>query len=144
MHRLLLLSCSERKHSSVSSLSAWKRYDGINFRVLKKLEREHAFPKNLDVLILSAKYGLVHPRTLIEYYDQKMTHARATELAPSVSKALDRILRQKKYSEIFINLGEHYLAALQLSRELPNHHVHYAVGGIGSRMKQMKQWILSA
>ncbi len=109
MHRLLLLSCSERKHSSVSSLSAWKRYDGINFRVLKKLEREHAFPKNLDVLILSAKYGLVHPRTLIEYYDQKMTHARATELAPSVSKALDRILRQKKYSEIFINLSEHYI-----------------------------------
>ncbi|PIO47426.1 MAG: hypothetical protein CMR00_10540 [[Chlorobium] sp. 445] len=79
----------------MSSLSAWKRYDGINFRVLKKLERKHAFPKNLDVLILSAKYGLVHPRTLIEYYDQKMTHARATELAPSVSKALDRILRQK-------------------------------------------------
>ncbi|MFN3385045.1 MAG: DUF6884 domain-containing protein [Candidatus Thermochlorobacter sp.] len=144
MRRLLLLSCSERKHSGGGYLPARERYDGVSFRVLKKLEREHAFPKDLDVLILSAKYGLIPAETLIGYYDQKMTRKRATVLAPSVSEKLDSVLRQKKYSEIFINLGKHYLVALQLSHELPKHYVRYAAGGIGSRMKQMKQWILLA
>jgi cytoplasmic iron level regulating protein YaaA (DUF328/UPF0246 family) len=80
MPRLLILACSARKRLDRSALPAIERYDGVNFRILKKLQREHAFPHDLDVLILSAKYGLLRPETPIEAYNLKMTEARAAEL----------------------------------------------------------------
>ncbi len=142
MARLLILACSNRKRTDTTALPAIERYDGVNFQVLKKLQREQKFPNDLDVLILSAKHGLIRPNTPIECYDQKMTRARATELATPVSKSLDRLLQRKKYSDIFINLGKIYLAALAQSHELPKHKPLYASGGIGSKMKQMKEWVL--
>ncbi|MCS7012130.1 MAG: hypothetical protein NZM05_00680 [Chloroherpetonaceae bacterium] len=144
MRRLLIISCSDRKRSSKGKLPAWERYDGVSFRLLKKLQRENAFPKNLDVLILSAKHGLLSPETWIDDYDLKMTAARAFELAPSVSRQLDRLLRREKYADVFVNLGKAYFSALALSEELPKLNLTCAQGGIGSRMKQMKAWIFQS
>lgn len=143
MRRLLILSCSDRKRSDKNKLPAWERYDGVSFRLLKKLEREHSFPKNLDVVILSAKYGLLSPDAPIANYNLKMTASRARQLAPSVSKRLDEWLRRRKYADVFVNLGKAYLSALALSEELPKRSPSYAQGGIGRKMKQMKEWILS-
>jgi cytoplasmic iron level regulating protein YaaA (DUF328/UPF0246 family) len=142
MSRLLILACSARKRLDRSALPAIERYDGVNFRVLKKLQREHAFPHDLDVLILSAKYGLLRPETPIKPYDLKMTERRAAELCASVSCDLDRHLQEKKYGSVFVNLGKTYLNTLALSSELKQCNVQYATGGIGSKMKQMKAWIL--
>jgi len=142
MPRLLILACSERKRLDKSLLPAIERYDGVNFRVLKKLKREHAFPHDLDVLILSAKYGLLHSETPIEAYNFKMTEARAAELCTRVSCDLDKHLQEKEYDSIFVNLGKTYLNALALSRKLNQCKVQYATDGIGSKMKQMKAWIL--
>jgi len=144
MPRLLILACSARKRLDRSALPAIERYDGVNFRILKKLQREHAFPHDLDVLILSAKYGLLRPETPIEVYNLKMTEARAAELCARVSCDLDRHLREKKYDSIFVNLGKTYLNALALSRKLKQCKVQYATGGIGSKMKKMKAWILKS
>jgi cytoplasmic iron level regulating protein YaaA (DUF328/UPF0246 family) len=144
MPRLLILACSARKRLDRSALPAIERYDGVNFRILKKLQREHAFPHDLDVLILSAKYGLLRPETPIEAYNLKMTEARAAELCARVSCDLDRHLREKKYDSVFVNLGKTYLNALALSRKLKQCKVQYATGGIGSKMKKMKAWILKS
>jgi hypothetical protein len=142
MPRLLILACSQRKRSDRNALPAFERYTGVNFQVLHKLRREHAFPSDLDVLILSAKYGLLSPETPICAYDLKMTERRATELCAQVSSDLDRHLQEKKYDSVFVNLGKAYLNALALSRNLKECKVQYATGGIGSKMKQMKEWIL--
>ena len=78
-HRyLLIVACSQRKRSDPGLLPAIERYDGVNFRVLRKARREGYWPENLDVLILSAKYGLLKPDTLIEDYDSRMTQERAS------------------------------------------------------------------
>jgi hypothetical protein len=50
MSRLLILACSARKRLDKSALPAIERYDGVNFRVLKKLQREQNFPNDLNVL----------------------------------------------------------------------------------------------
>ena len=65
---LLILSCSNKKDGADGTMRAFDRYTGGNFDVLKKAKREGYFPPNLDILILSAKYGLITPDTLIEYY----------------------------------------------------------------------------
>lgn len=58
---LLIISCSQRKKKLRGKVKAWDLYDGVIFRMLKKTERENGLPKNLDILILSAKHGFIRP-----------------------------------------------------------------------------------
>lgn len=74
---LLIISCSQRKRSDSGLLPAVEWYDGVNFRVIRKAQREGYWPKNLDLLILSAKHGLLKPDVLLEDYDLRMTRERA-------------------------------------------------------------------
>lgn len=69
---LLIVMCSKRKRSAPDLLPALERYDGIFFRILRKARREGHWPDNLDILILSAKYGLLELDTAIENYDLRM------------------------------------------------------------------------
>jgi cytoplasmic iron level regulating protein YaaA (DUF328/UPF0246 family) len=140
---LLIVACSHRKRSDPGLLPAIELYDGVNFRVLRRAQREGYWPKNLDVLILSAKYGLLKPNTLIEDYDLRMTLERAMALQPQVGADLDRYLERTSYSEVFVNLGKIYKVALDSSKRLRplDRRVHYATGGIGEKMSQMKKWL---
>lgn len=140
---LLILSCSQRKRRDPGLLPAIERYDGVNFRVLRKLKREDVWLDNLDVLIISAKYGLLKDSDDIEYYEQKMTRERAIELQDSVNRKLCAILRDKEYQEIFVNLGKSYLPVLGNGEALADRKVIYASGGIGRKMAQMREWIVT-
>lgn len=139
---LLIVSCTAKKDPRSATMPAFDRY---NFDVLKKAKREGYYPPNLDLLILSAKYGLTTPDTPIEDYDCVMTDDRARELQQRVCAELDRHLLQKDYQEIFVNLGAKYLIAIQqaLERRHQSQRVIYAEGGIGSKKGHMKRWILS-
>ena len=140
---LLIVGCSQRKRPDPGLLPAIERYDGVNFRVLRKAKREGFWPDNLDTLILSAKYGLLQPDSCIGNYDLRMTRERAFQLQSEVSTALDAYLAQVEYCEIFINLGKNYLMALAKSGGLASFagKVHQATGGIGKKMSQMKKWL---
>ena len=74
---LLIIACSQRKRSELNLLPAIGRYDGVYFRLLRKARREGYWPENLDMLILSSKYGLIDLSTPIAYYEQRMTRTRA-------------------------------------------------------------------
>jgi len=140
---LLVLGCSKRKRPEPGLVPAIERYDGVNFRVLRKAIREGYWPSNLDMLILSAKYGLIEQDTLIKHYDLSMTFKRANTIQANASADLDAQLKRKSYNEVFINLGKNYMVALALSKELKtvDNRVHYPVGGIGEKMSQMKMWL---
>lgn len=140
---LLIIGCSQRKRPDPGLLPALERYDGVNFRVLRKARREGYWPENLDVLIVSAKYGLLKSDTFIENYDQRMTLYQALTLQPIVSASLNAHLTQVNYYEVFINLGQTYLLTLTGSRKIAElrDRVFYASGGIGKKMAQMKQWL---
>lgn len=140
---LLIISCSQRKRPDPVPLPAMERYDGVNFRVLRKACREGYYPENLDVLILSAKYGFIGPDTLIEDYDCPMTIQCALALQPESAARVDACLAHTDYSEILINMGQTYLVALAQSSEIRRqaHKVRYATGAIGEKMSQMKRWL---
>jgi hypothetical protein len=63
---LLIVTCSQRKRSDLELLPALERYDGIFFRILRKALREGHWSGTLEVLIISAKYGLLELDTVIE------------------------------------------------------------------------------
>lgn len=133
---LLILPCSKQK-KQLYSTSALELYDGPFYRVVRKNQ-----PKNLDILILSAKYGLISSDNLISYYDQIMTPKRVEELAMEIMVKLERIFRNENYDEVFINLGKNYLPALDGSKKiLDEHNVNWANGQIGERLHQLKTWL---
>jgi len=141
---LMIIPCSKRKCDSVGSMiAAIDLYDGPFYRIIRKTFREQGELNNLDIKILSAKYGLISSYEHIAYYDQKMTANRAKELATSIKNILTNQLQRNDYREIFINVGKSYMLALEpCSYMLNSENVIYAHGMIGERMRQLKIWMI--
>ena len=141
--RLLLVSCSKRKRPLKGAIPAIDLYDGPQFRLL----RRYLDIPNLDIYIISAKYGLIESSECIEFYDLKMTVKRAKELRDDVTRILKSILEKNLYTEVLINLGRDYLQVLDGFREkLINDHnckVVMIEGRIGERLSKMKNWLES-
>lgn len=148
MNRLLIISCSQRKVKSPELLPAIDRYDGPTYRILRKFCHDGLPPENLDVVIISAKHGLLRSKQLIENYDQRMTAKHADDLRPKVQAQLKRLVEGRRecpfslgpYDQVFINLGKTYMRTLE--------GFHWglvstieASGGIGLKNSQMKAWL---
>ena len=140
---LLVIACSRRKVHRVGAIPAMERYDGVNYQVLRKAVREGRWPEGVDLLILSAKHGLVEPDVCIEEYDQLMTPERARELWPEARPALSQRVDRGEFDEVFLNLGKNYRLAIDgWEAELScRPHVTYAQGGIGQKASAMLNWL---
>jgi len=142
---LLIVSCSESKDKSSQPIPAIQRYTGPCYKVINKLRKENKFPSNLEIGIISAKYGFLKATDLIEYYDLRMSEKRAKELNREILKKLESLLEEGYFHTIFINLGKDYLPAINGFQNIisQNTKVIFAKGKIGQRLSQMKSWILS-
>ncbi len=142
---LLVISCSDRKNKGSDVLPAIKRYTGAWYGVINKLKRENRYPSNLDIVIISAKYGFLEPNDPLENYDLRMTEKRAKELNHEIISKFKTLLEREHYNTIYINLGKDYLPAIDgLDNIFPqNSKIIYAKGKVGERKGQMKEFILS-
>jgi hypothetical protein len=141
--RLLLLACSKRKHASRAQ--AFDLYDGVFYRIIKAAERRNPHVLGgCDVLILSAKYGLVRSYEVIGPYDQKMTRQRARELRPTVHLHLRAYVARYEPADVFVCLGSTYRLAIDGALDDADALVTYAKGGLGRQMQQLKRWLEGA
>lgn len=142
---LLVISCSKRKNKSENLLPAIERYTGAWYGVINKLKRENRYPPNLDIVIISAKYGFLEPNDPIENYDLRMTEKRAKELNHEIISKFKTLLESTHYNTIYINLGKDYLPAIDGLKDIisQNSKIRYAKGRVGERKSQMKKFILS-
>jgi hypothetical protein len=138
---LLILGCSQKKNPSPLPMKAMDRYTGVNFGVIKKFSAERPFPPTIDICIISAQYGFLHPDDLIQDYDLRMTPQRARELHGDILTGLRSLISRRHYREIFVNLGKDYLPAVEGFEDLVTCPVRYAGGRIGEKMSAMKQWL---
>ena len=140
---LLIISCSGKKDKSPRKLPALMRYKGPFYPTLHKAIRENYFPKNLDILIISAKYGLLKSEDLIECYDQKMDCPRANELRPQIQADLKAFLNGKDYDQLFNGLWKVYNKTLE-GFDLGKYcdHLIPVETNRGKKMRQLKQWII--
>lgn len=139
--RLLIISCSARKTIDDGLIPASERYDGTFYRVIRKAIREgHA--ENLDIAILSAKFGLIEWNTEIPTYDQVITPERVLRIERHVRSNM-RLWLSRGYSEIFVNLGKCYAPLVQNMPQLRHPKTTWATGRIGERASQMKAWLQS-
>lgn len=115
-------------------------YDGVLYRMLKKrLGPPSAWPTGFDVLIVSAKYGVIRPGRTIETYDQTMpTNGRPGRWAGSLRRAVTG--RDIRF--VHVNLGRMYHAAVgDVAALFPKAEVTFAAGGIGQRVSQTAAWV---
>lgn len=140
---LLIISCSKKKKKVNSKLKAIELYDGVIFRTIKKTISESQISELLDILIISAKYGLIKSTDKIRYYDETMNENKVKLLKPQVTKKIQKTLKNN-YDEIFINLGKNYIPLVKGIEKFinSNSRIIYANGKIGKRLKQTKNWLL--
>ncbi len=142
MKRLLILSCSQRKRGDAGLLPAVARYDGPQFRVLRKFLREQP-DEALAVYILSAQFGLISAEREIPNYDHKMTQKRAEALQPKVLGKFNQILQEQAPAKLFIGLGKIYWPALTGYHHLlpDNLETMIATGSQGRRQADLRTWL---
>ena len=141
--RLLILSCSQRKHPSQEQLPAIERYNGPLFFVLRRFLRECPHQARfLDVHILSAAHGLIPGDFPTAWYDRKMNTLRAVELQSQVNTTfLD--LPSDNYASICFVLGKTYLKAFEGLQDLVSTHTESIVahGPMGIKQIHLKKWL---
>ena len=139
---LLIIACSSRKVKTPGRIPVFERYDGNSYRILRKAIRENYFRNDLDILIISAKFGLLGWTEEIEDYDQLMSKQQARKLRPSIQEDLASFLDGKTYDKLFINMGAIYLETLEGFdwRQHFNEKIE-AKGRIGEKSSQLKSWI---
>jgi len=135
--KLLVISCSKTKKRIYNS-PAIEVYDGPYYRVLRKSNNQ-----NVDILIISAKYGAIDSNQTISYYDLKMNKERAFELKDGVIEVLNKRLSSVVYDEVFFELGGAYLDTIDLNPSLyPKTKFIFDKGTIGIRLHNLKSWLM--
>jgi len=110
---LVLTSCSAKKKKISKPIKARYLYEGVFFKKVKKFATQN----NFDLRIISAKYGLISPEILIDYYDIKIKNNNDIEnLKKKVIPELKKIINN--YDKILLLMGEDYKKVVEpLSNE---------------------------
>jgi hypothetical protein len=142
MHRLLVMSCSQRKALEAGPIPAIDRYDGPAFRVLRKYRREVLDP-TLTVLILSAEYGLIEADQQISYYDLRLTRTSASAMRSRVLERARHFLDSNDWKTIGLCAGREYQVALEGLSSLVPDGVPFDLiqGGLGPRLTRLRDWL---
>ena len=115
-------------------------YDGPVYKILRKNLKQ-----NLDILIISAKYGLIKQDQLISYYDLQMTDEIAESFRNELTATLSKIINNNSYEEIFIELGKTYQRSIDFKKlEFNNQNLIFDNGTIGMRLHNLKKWLESS
>lgn len=138
---LLVQSCSKSKKQAEEPVPALELYSGYFYKIIKKARREGKIRPDLDIRILSAKYGLLEPDTEITTYDLRMDSKRAAELSDSVPDELAAIVETTKHNQILVNMGKEYQQAIAGFDSHIDANVKYLSGRLGERGSKLKQII---
>jgi cytoplasmic iron level regulating protein YaaA (DUF328/UPF0246 family) len=138
MKRLLIISCSARKLKKKRT-TAIDLYRGVFFQVLKKALLVPEIEASTDILIISAKYGLLSCTSRVAYYEQRLNYETNKALKPVITDAFAQVFAANTYENIFVNLGKDYVQLISDVPELDS--ATYAHGGSGMRCQQLKQWL---
>ncbi len=141
---LLLIGCSRRKAPGLARARAWDLYDGRLFQVLKKVLRDReGWERDVAVLIVSARYGVIRLGQVIETYDERLTGESVRRRRDRFTGQLQSAVAGRDFRAVRIDLGRPYRAALpDLDALFAPTPVDWASGGIGARNARTRRWVL--
>ena len=147
--KLIIVSASSRlREKPTEPIPAIQRYDGIFFRVLRKLLRDGKL-REFDILIVSEKYGLLSHKDKISHHaahpgpwgslslDEKAVNGIRKENLKKLKKIVN------KYSEIYVNLGREYMKLIGGFEEFTRSKITFGVGtGLIPKAAHMRECVL--
>lgn len=141
---LLVLGCSKAKVGIREPLPAIERYDGPSFQMVRKLFFD-GLHLDVDLMILSGRFGLLQPGTLLPMYDYTISGRAIDSNVTRLWRAeLSRQVRARGYEEVFLAMGRDYAAFLDGPKlRGAATKVMLPAGPIGKRLGQTKRWLLS-
>src|SRR5690606_21771616 len=122
---VVLISCVKTKRAL--SAPARDLYNSTLFSAM----RAYAETLSDDYYILSAKYGLLNPGDVIEYYDLTLNNMRAQERQAWSERVLDKLTSLvPPHADITIIAGEKYFEYLVPTLESRGHKVFLPLRGV--------------
>ncbi len=143
---LLIISCGKKKSEVLKfrALKAKEAYQGPMFQVINKAKREDKWPTNLELGIISAKYGLLRSDDKIENYDLRMTKSIAKQQNLRVIKKLQKWTEEEYFSFIYILMGKDYLETVRGVEDYVQTNVEIEnMGGLGIGQRKLVNFINS-
>ena len=140
--KLLILGCADRKRDAAGLLPALDRYDGPAYRVVRKFLREHQWPEDVSIAVLSAQYGLFGVLKGISNYDKRMDPATARASAPACSMVLNEWATTHR--SVHLSLGKDYMPAVQPGLDKLGLELEMFAGGIGKKLNRIKSFLTNA
>lgn len=143
---ILFLPCSGPK--ATGRLPAINKYTGKSvWGLLRKCP--HRFTrlcKSANIVIVSAKYGLLYPHEYIDDYEATMTPQRLAVLTNNHQREkLQGILKIANGQSVYVGLPKAYrllIEGLDIGNlSLCNTHYFAPGSGIGSQRRQLNQWV---
>ncbi|EIJ65735.1 hypothetical protein BD31_I0838 [Candidatus Nitrosopumilus salaria BD31] len=139
--KLLVVSCSQRKKIEMNRMPAVEMYDGPMFRMIRK---HKPFNYNgVDLLIVSAKYGLIRPTQQITNYDKRLSSDQIPTLQKKTLIKLEKFTKNENYNEVMLSMGKDYLCLFDgIDNVLPKKCVVKTTKGkIGQKLHSTKIWL---
>lgn len=145
--RLLILGSATSKitNDPHAKVLAYELYKGPRYGCLKNWYKEASddAAKNMDVWILSGKYGLISLWEEIYSYNAAMTPANAERLEPILRQQVQDLLAPGNYDEIYVSMSLRYKRTIiHLLREyLPNARIVVPDNWDGFGLSELKAWL---
>jgi hypothetical protein len=145
--KLIIVSASTRLNYTEDPIPAIERFDGANFRVLRKAISDGRM-KDTQVLVLHEKEGLLKQNQSVPYIEPEGKIGVLTINAKSAHslrlKNLELLKREmENCSEIYVNVGKHYLKLIEGFQNHTKARVTFAQGRLGEKAAHMQDWIRS-
>ncbi|MGQ9706746.1 MAG: hypothetical protein ACUVWP_07085 [bacterium] len=137
----MILFCSRKKKKDKTPLLAIERYDGGWIRLVRKnvlSDRDNI--KDIDVYILSGRYGLIQIDYSIPYYEEREPHRRLLEKKEEVIEKIKILFENERYSEVYLLMGRIFkeVAVKGIPEGVK---VIFCNGGYGDKMHDFLRWL---
>lgn len=140
--KLLILSCSKSKKNTRKPIEAIRLYNGVSYKVLRNSLDRVIGNESLDVLILSAKHGLLLPTEKIKKYDKKLGGKEDIEtMRRYASSSLENFLKYREYDEILLSAGKSYRKLIKGFENTKEAEMEIDKGRIGEKLSNLKSWL---
>lgn len=145
---LLILGPSFRRKNGNDLLSAFKRFDGLFFRIAKKYLKT---AKGVDVAVMLDDLTLVDGSTPLPYTEpegtkwggQLISKLLIENAVEKNCKYLRIKLKNKKYDEVFLSMGKKYATTIPDLNDYGVKLIFPTSGGIGPKALALKEWLSS-
>lgn len=101
-HRLIVLECTAPSHFGPDPQSAWEHYRNASLRILRCALRRGRWPADLDVVLISTRYGLITPDTIVDGSPALSSLRSRNQLQHAAHRSLLRLLEARPYRAILV------------------------------------------